>query len=72
MAYLLDLFTPETWAAFREVGATVTAFRERHQHLAEQRVSRGDYFVCYLTRLSRWCGVLQAESEAYPRRQSAP
>ncbi len=47
------------------VGATVTAFRERHQHLAEQRVSRGDYFVCYLTRLSRWCGVLQAESEAY-------
>ena len=65
MAYLLDLFTPETWAAFREIGTTVTAFRERHQHLAEQRVSQGDYFVCYLTRLSRWCGVLQAESEAY-------
>ena len=65
MAYLLDLFTPETWAAFREVGSTITAFRDRHQHLAEQRVRRGDYFVCYLTRLSRWCGVLQAESEAY-------
>ena len=65
MAYLLDLFTPETWAAFREVGATVTAFRERPQRLAEQRISPGDYFVCYLTRLSRWCGVLQAESEAY-------
>ena len=25
MAYVLDLVTPETWAAFREVGATVNA-----------------------------------------------
>ncbi len=65
MAYLLDLFTPETWSAFLESGATVTGFRERHQRLAGERVRPGDIFLCYLTRLSRWCGVLQAESEAY-------
>ena len=65
MAYILDLFTPETWLAFRENGATVTGFRERHRRLASERVSQGDIFVCYLTRLSRWCGVLQAESGAY-------
>ena len=65
MAYLLDLFTPETWQAFRENGATVTGFRERHGRLARERVSQGDVFLCYLTRLSRWCGVLQAETEAY-------
>ena len=65
MAYFLDLFTPETWLAFRDIGATVTGFRERHRRLASERVSEGDFFLCYLTRLSRWCGILQAESEAY-------
>ena len=65
MAYILDLFTPETWLAFRENDATVTGFRERHRRLASQRVRQGDIFLCYLTRLSRWCGVLQAETEAY-------
>ena len=65
MAYFLDLFTPETWLAFRETGATVTGFRERHGRLAGDRIIQGDVFLCYLTRLSRWCGVLQAESDAY-------
>ena len=65
MRYFLDLFTPETWLAFREIGATVTGFRERHQRLASERVSQGDIFLCYLTRLSRWCGALQSESDAY-------
>lgn len=65
MAYILDLFTPETWRAFCEHGAIVTGFRERHEKLARERVGQGDIFLCYLTRLSRWCGVLQAESVAY-------
>ena len=45
MRYFLDLFTPETWLAFREIGATVTGFRERHQRLASERVSQGDIFL---------------------------
>ena len=65
MAYILDLFTPETWEAFCDRGATVTGFRVRQEKLARERVSPGDLFVCYLTRLSRWCGVVRAESEAY-------
>ena len=65
MKYHLDLFTPETWETFREIGTTVTGFRERHRRLAEERVSRGDIFLCYLTRLSRWCGVLKVESEPF-------
>lgn len=65
MNYLLDLFTPETWNAFREKGAEVTGFRERQRNLASKRVRKGDVFICYLTRLSRWCGVLQVESEIY-------
>ena len=65
MAYFLDLFTPETWRAFLEAGATITGFRGRQRRLAGERISRGDIFLCYLTRLSRWCGVLQVDSEAY-------
>ena len=65
MGYFLDLFTPETWNAFKESGGTVTGFRPRHWRLASERVSKGDLFLCYLTRLSRWCGLLQVESEAY-------
>ncbi|MCY3749020.1 MAG: EVE domain-containing protein [Chloroflexi bacterium] len=65
MAYFLDLFTPETWQQFRENGAGVTGFRVRHQRMANERVKPGDLFICYLTRLSRWCGVLRVESSAY-------
>ena len=65
MNYLLDLFTPETWRAFQEKGESVTGFRPRHNRLAIDRVRRGDIFICYLTRLSRWCGVLRVESELY-------
>jgi hypothetical protein len=62
MKYHLDVFTPETWAAFREAGATVTGFRDRYRRLADERVEIGDIFICYLTRVSRWCGVLEVES----------
>jgi len=65
VAYLLDLFTPETWQQFRENGAGVTGFRIRQQRLASERVQPGDLFICYLTRLSRWCGVLRVDSSAY-------
>ena len=65
MAYILDLFTPETWQAFCDTGSRVTGFRERQRRLASERVKEGDIFLCYLTRLSRWCGALEVESEAY-------
>ena len=65
MGYFLNLFTPETWQVFRKAGAGVTGFRERHRRLASERVHPGDLFICYLTRLSRWCGVLQVQSEVY-------
>ena len=65
MAYLLDLFTPETWHSFRQSGERVTGFRQRHRRLATERVHQGDIFLCYLTRLSRWCGVLQVQSDVF-------
>ena len=58
MAYFSDLFSPETYEAFSRSSRDVSGFRLRHRRMAE-RVSPGDVFVCYLTRLSRWFGLLE-------------
>jgi hypothetical protein len=58
MAYFIDLFSPETYEAFARSSRDVSGFRLRHKRMAE-RVSPSDIFVCYLTRLSRWCGLLE-------------
>jgi hypothetical protein len=57
MAYFIDLFSPETYEAFTKSSREISGFRPRHRGMA-QRVSPGDIFVCYLTRLSRWFGLL--------------
>jgi hypothetical protein len=57
MAYDLDLFSPETDEAFSRSDRTISGFRPRQRTLAG-RVRPGDRFVCYMTRLSRWVGVL--------------
>lgn len=58
MAYFLDLFSPETYAAFKRSQQDVSGFRYRHRFAAE-RVKPGDKLVCYLTKLSRWFGILE-------------
>lgn len=64
MRYWLDLFTPETWEAFRAHGGQVSGFREKQLRTA-QHVEPGDMFLCYLVRLSRWCGLLKVTSSSY-------
>jgi hypothetical protein len=64
MPYYLDLFTPETWAAFRKNGGGISGFREKQRKSAE-RIKSGDIFLCYLVRVSRWCGVLQVTSNSF-------
>src|SRR5579885_1583379 len=58
MAYYLDLFSPETYEAFGRSDRTISGFRIRQRNLA-QRVKSGDKLVCYMTRLSRWIGLLE-------------
>ena len=57
MAYYLNLFSPETYAAFSRSSKTLSGFRLR-QSAAAERVRPGDVFVCYVTKVSRWCGLL--------------
>ena len=65
MSHFLDLFTPATWKAFRDFGGGVTGFRSTQRRTAKEQVKQGDLLLCYLTRLSRWCGVLRVESDMY-------
>jgi hypothetical protein len=70
MAYYLDLFSPATYEAFSRSDRTISGFRPQ-QRAAAQRIKPGDHLLCYMTKLSRWIGVLEVESgpfdDATPR-----
>ena len=63
LAYFLDLFSPETWAKYWASDRSITGFRPRSRGIGA--IQPGDYFLCYLTVLSRWCGLLQVESQMF-------
>ena len=58
MAYYLDLFSPETYDAFGRSDRTISGFRPRQRNTAA-RIQPGDKLICYMTKLSRWMGVLE-------------
>jgi predicted RNA-binding protein len=62
--YWLDLFTGTTWEEFLEHGAKISGFRESRKKTA-QRISPGDYLLCYLTGISRFVGILEVKSQCY-------
>jgi len=62
--YWLDLFTGKTWEEFLQSRATITGFRKRKHNLAK-KIQTGDYFICYLTGISRFVGVLEVKSKCY-------
>jgi predicted RNA-binding protein len=64
MAYYLDLFSPETYEAFSRSSRDVSGFRLRQESIAS-RIQIGDKFICYMTKLSRWIGVLEVMSLYY-------
>ena len=64
MAYYTDLFSPETFEAFGKSDKTVSGFRSS-QNTTAKKVNPGDKFVCYMTKLSRWIGILEVESECF-------
>jgi len=62
--YWLDLFTGKTWEEFLEAGGSISGFREHRKKIA-QEIKPGDYFVCYVTGVSRFIGILEAKSKAF-------
>ena len=58
MAYYTDLFSPETHQRFWISDRKISGFRASQMKTA-QRVQPGDTMICYLTKVSRWVGVLR-------------
>jgi predicted RNA-binding protein len=69
MAYYLDLFSPETYEAFSKSKQDISGFRPRQENAAS-KVRIGDKLICYMTKLSRWVGILEVTSEYF--RDDAP
>jgi hypothetical protein len=63
--YWLDLFTGRTWEEFLKNGARVSGFRKRRRKYAKENVRVGDYFLCYMTGIQRFIGVLEVKSQYY-------
>jgi len=64
MNYWLDLFTGITWEEFQKAGAKISGFREHHRKRA-CRIRPGDIFLCYLTGVKRWVGLLEVAGEIF-------
>ena len=64
MTYRLDVFSPETYQRFAASDRTVTGVKARFHKLASS-VQPGDLLLGYITKLSRWCAILQVTSEAF-------
>jgi hypothetical protein len=62
--YYTDLFSPETYEAFAKSSRNISGFRLNQQAHA-QRIKPGDRFICYMTKLSRWFGVLEVLSDCF-------
>ncbi|MBN2094478.1 MAG: EVE domain-containing protein [Candidatus Aenigmarchaeota archaeon] len=66
MNYYIDLFSPETAQAFENSMRDVSGFRiSRRAYVQNQKIGPGDKFICYVTRIQRFVGVLEVQSEPY-------
>lgn len=64
--YWLDLFTGLTWDEFRKARSFISGFRESRWKTL-QRIAIGYYFLCYLTGVSRFIGILEVTGEPFKK-----
>lgn len=64
MAYYIDIVSPETYESWTKSSKTFSGFQKR-QFKASKKIHPGDKFISYMTKLSRWVGLLEVQSESY-------
>jgi hypothetical protein len=62
--YYLNLFSVDTWRAFREHGCSISGF-SKHQRGQASKIEPGSLMLCYLVGVSRWVGVLRVDSRCF-------
>ncbi len=63
-AYWLCLFNATTWSEFLEAGGDTVGFPHT-QHKTVFSIQPGDYILAYMTKVSKWVGVMEVTSDAY-------
>ena len=72
MNWYTYLFSPDTYRAFLQTDRNSAGVRKRQQRTAE-RIQPGDVLACYMTKVSRWCGLLEVVGgQLYPDPQEDP
>lgn len=64
MGFYLNLFSPETHKAFSNSEKNISGFTKNQMGVAK-KIKPGDRFICYLTKISRWVGIFEVESEVF-------
>lgn len=64
MAYYINLFSPTTYETFTNSDKTISGFAENKRSIANN-LRPGDKLICYVTKLSRWIGVIEVNSSMY-------
>lgn len=62
--YYLALFNEETWNEFLDNGSSIYGTNLNKQRRMET-INVGDFLICYVTKLSRFVGLLKINSKAY-------
>lgn len=66
MNYFIDLFSPETAKTFDQSDKNISGFRiSKRTYVENQKLGLGDKFICYVTRLQRFIGILEVVSEYF-------
>lgn len=68
--YWLDLFTPETWEEARARGLKISGFRESRWPMVS-KIEPGDFLICYITKISRFSGILEVISKPFMDKEKA-
>lgn len=72
MNWYTYLFSPDTYKAFLRTDRRDTGVPKLPQRTAEE-IQPGDVLVCYMTKVSRWCGLLEVvDGQPYHDPQEDP
>ena len=64
--FWIDIFSGDTWKEFQKAGSSTSGFSESKWNTLK-KVAIGDYFLCYLTGVSRFIGILEVTSGPYKK-----
>lgn len=66
MKYYINLFSPQTAEAFEKSDRKISGFRiSKKAYIKNHKIGPGDKFICYVTNVQRFIGVLEIKSEPY-------